>query len=128
MTFSLTDSIVLKIMDEMNVVTTLPTPSVTGIIKEVLNGASKSDVINPRKQDLEDRSTLGSLEDIRYIADYAIAIKAIYEVIVCFGGRSEVKETIARLREVAIDVLEYLNEAEIKSVLERLKILINENK
>lgn len=126
MTQTLTDSVVLDCMADLNVMTTLPSPTVAAVVSKALQGTSETEIVADwRAQNDVERTTLGSLEDIRYIAEYAVAIRTIYEVVVYLGGRPEVQQVLSRLNELAVEAVKKLNPSEIKAIVQRVKSMID---
>ena len=116
---NLTSSDVTEVLHELNVETTLPITTLTEVVNEVLNGISTQNVVNLRRQANTHRSTFGSLADIQYVAEYALAIKTIYEVVVYFNGRPEIKDVIEKLKDKVPDIPELFDDSNIDKVVSR---------
>lgn len=84
------------ILDELSFDTPLSAPSVESIIQEASDGIALKKIVASRvEHDADNRTTFGTLADVQYVAQYAIAIKTIYEVMIFFAERPEVEEMIA---------------------------------
>ena len=115
----------LLILDEVSFDTPLSTPSVESILQEASDGIALKEIVASRfEHGTENRTTFGTLADVQYVAQYALAIKTIYEVMIFFADRPEVEEIIAEAGRRIKDFAARFSADEIR----RLYVVISSKK
>lgn len=86
----------LLLLNELSFDTPLSIPVIESIIQETCNGAALKDIVTSRfEHGTESRTTFDTLADVQYLAQYALAVKTVYEVMIFFAERPEVENIIA---------------------------------